>query len=216
MLYFFSGTDRAKVRKTVDAAAKKETKGAVVRVTDTHGLADLEAALQGGGMFALSGAAGKRAVILDTVLGNEVLRERLMKELPVLRDSSDAFFVIEEKPDAATRRAIEKYAETSEKFDAAKRQEDKSIFALGNALKRGDKKALWVGVVRETIGGKPPEATHGFLFWAAKQMLLSARTDTDRARARKMVAELAELPHESRRRGFDLDYALELFVLSEA
>ena len=31
---------------------------------------------------------------------------------------------------------------------------------------------------------------------------------------RRLVAELAELPHEARRRGFDLEYALERFILT--
>lgn len=35
-----------------------------------------------------------------------------------------------------------------------------------------------------------------------------------RMRASQRIAELAELPHEARRRGYDLEYALELYLLT--
>ena len=35
----------------------------------------------------------------------------------------------------------------------------------------------------------------------------------DHERATKLVAELAELPHQARRRGFELEYALEHYIL---
>jgi hypothetical protein len=55
---------------------------------------------------------------------------------------------------------------------------------------------------------------HGTLFWAAKQMVLKPRGASDSLRGKKLVAELAALPHEARRSGEDLEYALERFVLS--
>jgi UDP-N-acetyl-D-mannosaminuronic acid transferase (WecB/TagA/CpsF family) len=74
---------------------------------------------------------------------------------------------------------------------------------------------LWVGLMREYAKGSAPEAVHGLLFWGAKQMVLKARSDAEAARGRALAAALAALPHESRRKGEDLSYALERFALTE-
>lgn len=207
MLYVYTGTDREKARAAMNAELKKHIQGAtVVRVGDANALDDLQVALGGRGMFDTS-----RVVVLDSVLSNEEMRSIVLDSLPAMKDTEDSFFMLEEKPDAATRRTLEKYAEVVEKFDAPKRAEDKAIFALKSALAQGDKKKLWIGIERELISGKSPEAVHGFLFWAAKDMVLRGGSE----RGRTLVAELAELPHAARRRGEELEYALERFVLTE-
>ena len=212
MLHLYSGTDREKARAETNAAVKKAaTKGTeVIRITDAHTVADLKSALEGAGMF-----GGVRTVVLEGVWGNEEMRAVAEGSLQRMRDSDEHFFIFEEKLDAATRKTIEKYAEDSKKFDAVKQKESNTIFALANALRSRDKKALWVSYQRE-LAGSAPEAIHGVLFWGAKQALLAARGAKDIERAQKLVAHLAELPHESRRRGVELEYALERFVLSGA
>ena len=212
MLYFFSGTDRDKARAAMNESAlsvggKREE---IVRVTDANSVADLESTLRGAGMF-----GEKRIVILEGVLANEEMRELLMAELPRIAKSDETFFLYEEKPDAQTRKTIEKYAEKSERYDAPKGKKDGGeIFALAAALRRGDKKALWVGYQRALAVASAPEAIHGILFWGAKQMVLSAREGSaEHRRGLDQVARLAELPHEARRRGFDLEYALEKYIL---
>ena len=196
----------------MNAAVKKvATKGTeVIRITDAHTIADLKSALEGAGMF-----GGVRTVVLEGVWGNEEMHVVAEGSLQRMRDSDEHFFIFEEKLDAATRKTIEKYAEDSKKFDAVKQKESNTIFALANALRSRDKKALWVSYQRE-LAGSAPEAIHGVLFWGAKQALLAARGAKDIERAQKLVAHLAELPHESRRRGVELEYALERFVLSGA
>jgi DNA polymerase III delta subunit len=210
MLYVYLGTDRKKARDAMNASIKKTGKNnARVQITDAHSIADLNAALAGPGLF-----GDERTVVLDGVFTNEELREHVIAALASMKDSADAFFLFEDKFDAATKRSVTKYAEAVETFDAPKKAPDNGIFALRYALEKGDKKTLWVGLMREYAAGKAPEAVHGFLFWAAKQMVLSARSTTA-ARSRKILARLAELPHESRRKGVELEYALERFVLSE-
>lgn len=209
MLYLITGTDREKARAELDACLKKQ-KGEVVRISDAHTLADLQAALQGGGMF-----GGRRTVVLDSVFANVEMGAVVLSSLQRLRDGEDAVYIIEEKLDAATKKQIEKYAEESKKFDAPKKVEEKTIFQLANALRRGDKKALWISYQRE-LHTSAPEAIHGVLFWGAKQYLLSSRSERDIVRAKRLVAQLAELPHEARRGGVELEYALERFALSIA
>ncbi|OGG54753.1 hypothetical protein A3C20_03945 [Candidatus Kaiserbacteria bacterium RIFCSPHIGHO2_02_FULL_55_25] len=206
MLYFFTGTDTETLRGKMSAAVGKFSKGKnIVRITDAHSAADLDAALGGAGMF-----GDERVVVLDNVLGNEELRERLLARLKDIAKSDDVFFMLESGIDADTRKSVEKYAEKTERYDAPKKERDNSIFSLANALQRGQRKELWVGYQRELLKGSAPEAIHGTLFWAAKQAFL--RSDTPRSR--ELVARLAGLPHEARRKGFDLEYALEHFVLS--
>ena len=215
MFSFFFGSDREKAREALNTALEKEEKkGArVVRITDAHTTADLDASLQGEGLF-----AEKKAVVFDGLIGgeNEELSIRLIDKLPVISKLNEKYFVIEGALDAATRKMIEKHAEKSQKFDAAKKEARNTIFALTNALKSGDKKALWIGYHRELQKGAAPEAIHGVLFWAAKDMLGFSRDAAAKERAGALVAHLAELPHEARRNGFDLEYALERFALSGA
>lgn len=211
MLHLYTGTDRMKARAAMNAAvALLGKKITVIHITDAHTLDDLDVALRGGGMF-----AGARAVVLDGLFEREDMRERMMGELAHIASSVDHFFMYAEKIDAATRRQIEKYTAKSEQFDLPKKAEKaSSIFALGNALRTRNKKNLWVCYQRELAADTAPEAIHGVLFWAAKQMLLSARTDTEQRRGRKLIAILAVLPHEARRQGVELEYALERLVLS--
>ncbi|MDZ4227216.1 MAG: hypothetical protein U1D26_01930 [Patescibacteria group bacterium] len=206
MLYVYTGTDREKARAALETELKKHKGARVIRLSDAHAPADISAALQGSGLF-----AERRIVVLDGALENEEMRPLVMQALTAMREAEDSYLILEEKVDAATKRALGKYAEKIQVFDSPKSQEGKGIFALKGALVRGDKKALWIGLQRELIEGKRPEAVHGFLFWAAKDALLRAPT----ARVRTLVARLAELPHEARRQGEELDYALERFVLSE-
>lgn len=213
MLYFYTGTDSEKIREKLSSLLEKSSKnppagGETFRITDAHTSSDLLAALSGGGLF-----GGARTVLLDNALLNIEMREHVLGVLKTLRDSSDTYYIYEAVLDAATKKSIEKYAETTEKHDLGKTtKKDNSIFELANALSQGKKKDLWVGYQREIMAGKAPEAIHGALFWGAKQMLMRNNT----ARARTIVAALAELPHEARRKGFDLEYALEHFVLSVA
>lgn len=211
MLHLYLGTDREKARSKMNAVIEKAAKKAdIVRITDAHMIDDLKSALQGGGMF-----GGKRVLVFEGVCVNPDLCEILLNSLEHLSKSDEEVFVFEEKPLADLRKKLEKYAETVEKFDAPKKERDSSIFAMANALRRKDKRSLWVSYMREVAKGNAPEAVHGLLFWAAKDMLLKS-SGSEHERARSLVAQLAELPHQARRRGEDLGYALERFVLSGA
>lgn len=211
MLYLYLGTDREKARAKMNAAVVKAAKKAeAVRITDSHTVDDLKAALRGGGMF-----ARKRVLVFEGVCANADLCDVFLDALESLSQSAEAVFVFEEKPLADLRKKLEKYAEVVEKFDAPKKERDSSIFAMANALRSADKKNLWVGYMREIEKGSAPEAVHGVLFWAAKDMFLKSGRDAAlHKRAATLIALLAELPHESRRRGEDLEYALERFLLT--
>lgn len=210
MIHLYLGTDRDKARAAMNTAVTKAAKGAeVIRITDAHTIDDLQAALRGGGMF-----GGERVLVFENVCTNPDLCDVFLTALGSIEEGT---FIYEEKPLADLRKKLEKHAEKVEKFDAPKKERPTDIFVLANALRRGNKKALWVGYMQEVGKGSVPEMIHGLLFWAAKDMLLKAGSNAAaRARAAKLVAELAELPHESRRRGEELEYALERFALAQA
>ncbi len=204
MLKLVTGSDRA----ATAAAARKiltSEKCTTVTITDTHTLEDLKAALFGGGMFDT-----KKVVFLDGVFARPEMRDEVVGSLARLKESAQLVVLREEKIDADTKKKLEKYAETSEKFELKKEKKETTIFALANALQKKDKKALWVGLQYELAEGAAPEAIHGVLFWAAKQHHMRTGT-TEAARS---IEILAELPHEARRRGVELEYALEKFALS--
>ncbi len=207
MLFVFTGTDREKARGVLQKCIQKEAKDArVVRITDAHTLDDLSAALRGGGMFAES-----RALVFENVCEREEMEPVFLEALPRLVES-EKVFVFEAKPLADLKKKLQKHASSFETFDLPKRGRENDIFALANALRARNKKQLWVGLMREVAKGSAPEATHGFLFWAAKDMFL--KSGGKDSQSEKLIAELAELPHLARRRGEELDYALERFVLS--
>lgn len=209
----YIGTDREKIKASLRKAIDSKP---TVSISDAHSVADLQEALRGPGMF-----GEKRTVILDDLLSNDEMRTIVLKALPALAESKETFFILEEKLDAATRKKLEKYAEKIERFDLVKKNANDhgGIFALAYALQRADKKALWVAYQRALAPpgrgerATSPEAIHGVLFWGAKDMFMKSK-GKERERAQKLIAELAELPHEARRKGFDLEYALEHFILA--
>ncbi|MEK7155942.1 MAG: hypothetical protein AAB734_03625, partial [Patescibacteria group bacterium] len=209
MFHLYLGTDREKARSKMGADISKVKGAEVVRITDANTIDDLRASLQGGGMF-----AQKRVLVFENVCANVELCDVFLDALESLSKSDEKVCIFEEKPLADLRRKLEKYAETVEKFDAPKKERDSSIFAIANALRRADKKELWVSYMREIAKDAAPEAIHGVLFWAAKDMFLKGDSAA-RIRAGALVAALAELPHAARRRGEDLEYALERFCLSQ-
>lgn len=211
MIYFFTGTDREKARAAMNAdieRAAKKMHGDVIRITDAHTIDDLRVALLGKGMF-----ENARVLVLEGILANEDMLPLVMERLVFLAENEDTVFFYEEKPTADIRRKIERHAEKSVRFDAPKKDRDNSIFSLPNALACGDKKALWVEYQRALARGDAPEAIHGVLFWGAKRMY-SGSTARGTTHARNMIIELAELPHEARRHGIELEYALERYILT--
>jgi hypothetical protein len=205
MIHFYIGTDSKKIHAVLSKALEK-AKGEVVRISDAHTLADLQAALGGGGMF-----GGARTVVLNSTIENEDMAAIVLSRLAELKQSNDTIYIVETSLDAATRKTIEKYAENSQKFDLVKGKSTETIFSLVRPLQEGKKKDLWVAYQRELVAGKAAEAIHGMMFFAAKDLLLKKPSD---ARAKRLVAELAELPHEARRSGYELEYALEEFTLA--
>src|SRR3989338_6316186 len=104
------------------------------------------------------------------------MRALALDAIPYMATLKEAVFWFEEKPDADTRRKIEKRAEKSVRQDAPKKEKDNSVFSLAEALQSGDKKRMWIEYQSALAKGNAPEAIHGILFWGAKKILLTAHT----------------------------------------
>lgn len=209
MLSIISGTDRIAVRKVAHDTLSK-TGLEVVRITDTHTVDDLRSALAGPGMF----DTVYRAVLLEHVFGNDAMRTHLETHHNEIDRLPFPVIVIEDKIDAATKRLFQPYLRSQ--HDLPKKSERSSqIFAIGDAIKKRDRKAAWIAYHQALLDGSAPEAIHGLIFWAAKDMFLKARSETDRSRAHTLLRSLVALPHEARRKGEDLQFTLEQFILSD-
>lgn len=211
MLHVITGTDRKKARAALQAAVKKvSSKGAgTLRVTDASDVADVRMALGGRGMF-----DAERVVVLEGICTNDEMLAVFEDAVERISASDEHFFLLEEKLNAAGKKLLAEYTKEIQTFDAPKAEREDNFFAITGAFRSGKKKELWVLLQREYVAGKAPEMLHGTFFWTAKQMVLKSRGAAETARGKRLVGELAALPHEARRRGEDLEYALERFVLS--
>ncbi len=211
MLFVFTGDDRKRARAALGEAVAARASGySVLRITDASAIEDVRAALQGGGLFAEA-----RAVVFEYLSAREDALKLLEESLALLAVSSDPFFVLDEAFSAGRQRAWERHADLFKTFALPKSaRKGTTVFALANALKKGDRRALWVALQRELRSGSAPEALLGVLFWGAKDLFLKSRPGSaERGRASRHIAALAELPHEARQRGVPLEYALERYLL---
>ena len=202
------GTDRTRVRDKAREIVER-TGVEILRITDTHTLEDLAVALTGPGMFGTP-----RTIVLEYILDRIDMRDHLEKQVTLIGQSPETIVLIEEKLDALAKKKFAPYLSAS--LDVPKKNTQKSrIFAIGDALKRKDRKTTWIAYQQALLDGAAPEAIHGMLFWALKDAYTKARSHDETQWLRRMLRELVALPHEARRRGEDLEYALESFVLSK-
>lgn len=234
MLYAYLGTDTKRTNDTllraVASMSARVPNANVQYVTSETEFLDIASLLSASGLFYPS-----QIVVLDGVCERKESKAELFSFLPEMAASSHLFFVREESLTSPEIKKLEKAATKLVRYDAGEVKEAKfNIFSLSDALLTHDKKQLWVRLALALRAGEEPEALHGVLFSAAKSMVLAEGTQTPeetglhpfvfkkaRAAGRKysveemqtLVKELAVLPHEARRNGFDLEYALELFAL---
>lgn len=212
MLHVIIGTDRKRARAALWRAARAgaEKHGANIMHVQEHPDAakNIRDSLQGAGLF------GERYMLVcDEVCGQEDARSTLFGLLSYCETMPLPCFVYEEKPDAEAKRILKKHAHTWEEFTSQAQKRDDGAFAVADALGRKDKKALWVSYVQALSRGASPEAIHGILFWKMKTLQGGGKAVYSQAQARRMLADIAALPHEARRNGMDMEYALERFLL---
>lgn len=176
MLYVFYGTDTHRVADKANstvAGLKKKRPDAQVFVFEGAivDVGPLDELVEARGLF-----VDKHVVVLkqpfETEESSDLVRERLER----FARSENIFILVEGKLAAEHRKHIKQHAEKMEEFAREAQQQDRTIFALGDALGARDRKALWTEYVLRLRAGTEPEALHGTLAWAARSMLLAATT----------------------------------------
>lgn len=214
MLYVFGGDavkSRARLRAALDSLAQRAPDAHVLRITDEDiEQADVPALLSMQGLF-----YAKRIIVLDNALTEKSAQEKIFPRLKEMAQSEHVFFILEESLSAGMRKQFAAHATKAELAEQKEPKEKQGAdWSATNALERRDGNALWVAIVKSLLGGASPEQVHGQLFWKAKQMVLERRFRVwNEAAVKELVGSLVELPHEARRRGVEMEYALERFAL---
>ena len=136
-----------------------------------------------------------------------------------LCDMAEAFaqsphtFIFEE--DTLTAKIQTKLEKAGAQIRALKKVEKPkfNVFALGDALARGDRKTLRLLLMQTRDAGIPTEQICGILAWKARTMLASSRTQQERTKNSALSRTLITIYHDSHRGAGDLSLLLERFVL---
>lgn len=228
MLLVYTGSDTVRAKAAARAAARGRE---VVRIGEGEdSLVALSQYLGQEGLFSPS-----LAVIVDRPLETKEGARQFLELAPACATSSTLVIAIEPDLDAAAQKQLANSA-TIETFDLPTpvKEELPSSFTLIDALQAGDRKRAWI-LYRQLIdGGVSAEEIHGALAWAARAVVLAARTPNALAAGMKPYpygkakaiamrigteaaidrsASLMNLYHEARRGAGTLEYLLEAYLL---
>ena len=191
MLYVILGTDRIMSRSKFatlrdSLIAKRPDASVAVFDEDTCDVAALPSLAASAGLF-----SAKSLVVLDSVLGDEAIREAVVNILSDISASENVFMLYEEKVDAKTKKSLEKYAEHMDVYDApklafrgvpvkraapvsehARMCAAFSGFDLADAVASRDKKRAWMLLQHARMCDVGAEEIHGTIFWQVKMMLV--------------------------------------------
>lgn len=232
MLVVFFGNDTAAVRQAaheyVHRYVPDETPVSTVDA-DAYQPGMVAEAAEGVSLF-----GGASIYIIDMPSGDSAFNEEVQNYLDALAASPHQFIVIEGPLLAAAKKAYTKHADAIEEHKRAA-GERFNVFALGDALARKDKKALWLLLTDAFRAGLSGEEIAGTLWWQLKTLRLAAVTNSaadagmkdfpynkaKRALSTFADGELTALSegllacyHDARLGKLDLDLALERWVLT--
>ena len=223
MLYVYYGGRipvRSAAQKTVDFLLHKKPDASFYRMSpDNWSISQCEEYIGRQGLFNLADI-----VWLDACFSEEEISDFLVSKLDALAGSQSIFIVTEEKINKPILTKLEKTAKEIKNFKDESVSERRfsldsntsisknefNPFALGDALVRRDKPALWAAHQESIHRGISAEETVGLLFWQVKSMLVatSAKTAEDadmkpfvfnkaRAGAKEYsIQELRDLSHK--------------------
>lgn len=213
MIYFLHGTDidkaRAKAHELTDSLQKKKPDASFfVMDSENFNVPILEEYIGGQGLF-----SNKYIVFLDRLCEKKEVKAEFLEKIKEISESENIFIILEGKIDKATVTKIEKKSEKTQEFELAEKKpkEFYNAFALADAFAQGNKKEAWMLYRKAIDRGEAPEALHGMLFWKIKSMILNKQGDTGLLLA--SVDKLITIYHDSRRGEYELETALEAFIL---
>ncbi len=181
MLYVFHGSDThtavTKASALVASLRAKKPDASYVRVEAGNWTPSIiEEHLGGQGLF-----SNKYIILLDRIAENSEAKELLPEFIPAMNESANIFVMVEGKPNAELKKAVEKGAEKVVECEEKKAvpsfgagKDEFNIFALADAVGSRDSFKAW-SVYRQAIdAGTEPENIIGTLFWQVKSMTLAA------------------------------------------
>ncbi len=215
MIYFFHGSDSAKVRTKafawVEASREKQPEAHYVRLSaeDTTSSALLEVASASGLFFK------KLLVLVDDPFSLAASSEAVIDSLALLADSPNPIAILAPKLKAAETKKLEAKAEKAFKFDTTVKKEGRGFNSgLVNALAARNGKMLWTEIEKTLRAGDAPEMLHGLLHWKARDLMQKGSRSWSESETRTLSLELIELLSDSRSEGVGLGVALERWALS--
>ncbi len=174
----------------------------------------------------------KIVFLLEYPLANTKVRDDLEKNFSQLEESEQLFVVIEGALKAEQKKLWSKCSRMEEfKAEAG---ESFNVFALGDAILKRDRKALWLIWSEARLLGIAPEELVGIIWWQLKSLRLAGLTSSaeeagmkgfpyqksKRGLAKfavedpeKLSRSLIETYHQSRLGYLDLDMAMERWLL---
>ena len=214
MIYFFHGSDTAKIRAKafawVTATRKKAPDAPYLRIAADA--VSSEALAEGAGAAGLFFA--KTLVLVDDPFSLKGSGETVLDALPMLAKSENPIAILAPKLHPAHAKKIEAKAEKMFKTDAEEKFERGFNAALVNAVAAKDGKALWKEIALALREGDAPEMLHGLLHWKARDLMQKGGRAWTREEARALSMSLIELLSDSRRGDLELSATLERFALS--
>lgn len=191
MLHLYYGNDVVAVRKkALGFITELEERG--------YSLERIESETYQSGVCAdiagsLSLFEGKTVYLLDTPSLNATFLEEVEKMLPLFKESSDAFVVLEGTLLAPAKKMYAKYADGVEETMGEK-AERFNAFSLADALSLKDKKTLWLGLQEANSEGLSSEEIIGTLWWQLKTLRLANVT------ASTVQAGMKDFPYNKAKR----------------
>jgi DNA polymerase III delta subunit len=229
MLFVYYGTNTIAVRAAAYEAAAAAGESPSVIDAERYEPGLVREAASGASLFGASAV-----FVLDTPAVDADFATEVADNLSLIAASPHTFIVIEGKLLAAEKKPYQKYAAVMEER-AGERAERFNTFAFADALARKDRKALWLLYQDARRADIAAEEIAGVLWWQLKTLRLAAATNSAAEAGIKdypyrkakgalknfTASELEQLSmgllttqHESRRGVYDLDLALEHWLLT--
>ena len=231
MLRVFFGNDTIKVRREAFTELdnlRKEDVSVTILEPNNYEPGVVTEAVSSQSLF-----GGNQVYLFDTPSQDEKFYEEVTANLAAMKEQKDVFIVLEAGLLAAEKKRFEKYADTIEEYKAAAAERFNS-FSLADALSKKDRKSLWILFHEAIFSGIPVEELVGVLWWQLKTLRLASLAKSaaeaglkdfpyqkakrslskfGEGELEKMSSSLLVLIHNSRLGHYDIDQALERWIL---
>ena len=215
MIYFYYGSDidksREKAHSLIDSLMKKKPDASLLKMNnEDFDIPKLQEYIGSQGLF-----SNKYIVFLDRLCDDKEIKDDFLDKLKEISESENIFIILEGKIDKATATKIEKKSEKTIVLNLSEKIEkkDNNTFALANAFGKRNAKEAWMLYRKAIDEGIAPEALHGMIFWKVKSMILAGGMGWDVEELKKIMDELITIYHEARRGKYELETAMEAFIM---